>query len=84
MSNIVQFPTPREPHEYIEIDGGTVTKSDDASKLGSFLFFVSVVMPEDALMGVWDGDSYSAAVKEANEMSAVLRLPIIDRTGGAE
>lgn len=39
MSDVVQF----IPRSYVEIDSGTVTKSDEPGRIGRFLYFVSIV-----------------------------------------
>lgn len=80
MSEVVQFPV----RSFVEIDAGTVTKSDDASRIGRFFYFVNVVQMGEGSLGVWDGESHSEAVREANFIAADLSLPVIDRSIGRQ
>lgn len=80
MSEVVQFPT----RSFVEIDAGTVTKSDDASRIGRFFYFVNVVQMGEGSLGVWDGESHSDAVHEANMLAADLSLPVVDISQGRQ
>ncbi|HEV7339951.1 MAG TPA: hypothetical protein VGO06_28545 [Bosea sp. (in: a-proteobacteria)] len=78
MSEVAQFPI----RSFVEIDAGTVTKSDDAARIGRFFYFVNVVQMGEGSLGVWDGESHSDAVREANAMAADLSLPVVDNSQG--
>ena len=78
MSEVVPFPI----RSFVEIDAGTVTKSDDAARIGRFFYFVNVVQMGEGSLGVWDGESHSDAVREANALAADLSLPVVDNSQG--
>lgn len=80
MSEVVPFPV----RSFVEIDAGTVTKSEDANRIGRFFYFVNVVQMGETPMGVWDGESHADAVKEANLIAADLSLPVIDISQGRQ
>lgn len=67
---------------YVEIDSGTITKSDDTSRVGQFRYFVNIVQRGDGSLGVWDGENHSDAIREANELASDLSLPVVDHSLG--
>jgi hypothetical protein len=81
MTNVIPFrpkPPPLKP-VYVEIDAGTVISGDHK---GTFRFFVALVEANGRRLGVWDGDSYAEAKREAEETRSALELdaPIVDLT----
>lgn len=78
MSEVVPFPV----RSFVEIDAGTVTKSEDAWRIGRFFYFVNVVQMGEGSLSVWDGESHSDAVREANMLAADLSLPVVDNSQG--
>lgn len=80
MSEVVQFPV----RSFVEIDAGTVTRSDDAARIGRFLYFVNIVQMGETPMGVWDGESHADATREAALLAADLSLPVIDISSGRQ
>lgn len=65
MSNIIQFPRKAR----IEIRGGTVLQSEHEADVGRWRFFVDVVEADGGRIGMWDGESHTAAMDAARELA---------------
>lgn len=59
MSRVIRLRRP--PH--VELIGGIVTNSDEPAEIGRARFFIELHDPDDGVLGVWDGESYSEALE---------------------